>query len=216
MQVLERKLNPVSCIRRYWWVLCELFLVSFNSRQKASKCFCLAYLQLASGSGKLSVKGFCCGCSGKNYLVIQDRDLNNIKNQSQGNKSKSTFRWVRMVREKDPCWPLRYVKVSLNVNKNRSNIVLQVNRDTDFDKVGMSHRIIWAPCLLVPVDDQQPMLAISFGSKAEVYNLNKIVTNHSNCVLNKSKLTDGVINVDIAHSKVGTCQVLSFDNLKNN
>lgn len=90
------------------------------------------------------------------------------------------------------------------MHKNRSNIVLQVNRDTDFDKVGMSHRIIWAPCLLVPVDGQQPMLAISFGSKAEVYNLNKIVTNHSSCVLSKSQLTDGVINVDSAHSKVGT------------
>jgi len=93
----------------------------------------------------------------------------------------------------------------------KSSLILQVNRTNEEEKRETSHRIIWAPSLLVPIDDHEPMVALSYGSKAEVFNIIKLLQNQDSVVLDRSDIKEGIITVSNGHKSDITSLALSPD-----
>lgn len=82
-------------------------------------------------------------------------------------------------------------------------MILEIRREQR-PPSGEKIRVVWAPNLLLPMDDDhETMIGISIGNCAEVYNVQEILKSHGSGKFSKNELCNGgVITIMDCHKKV--------------
>lgn len=92
----------------------------------------------------------------------------------------------------------------------KSKIIIKVVR-SHID-TAKTRRVVWAPNLLLPMEGHEPMVALSSGCEAEVFNIHTIKENFKEAEeLSRDDIMKGVIRIEKGHTEEITSLALSPD-----
>ena len=79
-------------------------------------------------------------------------------------------------------------------------LIIKITRKEELPD--LSSRVVWAPNLLLPVEGQETILALSTGSGVTILNIDLITKDHGNEEVFLEDIDDGVISMPDCHKEV--------------